>query len=1029
LTLPVTITGISTAVAPVGPFKTSSAASTIYTIATGIATSSVWGTTFSTRYGQTFTTGSSDLTITSVIFALKKNATPTDNLAVDIYLYDTGTSTPTGSSLGTSTVLAGSTLTTSVVRTTFTFTTPVSISPSTRYVAVISRSGAGDATNNYSLGRDAVTGNIDAAQASGVYNSTTSAWSAFGTTDFDLKVNGTTASDAYYFFGRDGTTATTLQAFKSTAPDTSWATIANRTGFTAAILNIAGYQVGNVIHLAVQDGTMASSVATKYLSFDAATDTFLASTETVLAASSIATAGGGNAGQNCSLVVRSNGNVVIFYNGTQAKVSGTFYSNVWYRERTGVNTYGTAVQVSALTANDYTNPIAVLGSSDRTHFLFFSVTTITQRHLTSANTLGTATTTAIASPILDACSYNNAGTTKVVALTSGRAIRFDSADNPSIASSTSVTMGTPVRATDDGTDAYVLYQNSTDSDLYVKKSTDNGATFGSAVSAFVGTVTAADANVSKNQLIYQRGSNVVIPYIVNDNGTLKYNEHTVRSLGPTGYTLTADKGTFTLNGPVNKLAYGRDFNADAGVFALAGADAAMRRGYTLAAAPGAFTLSGKAIACHLKRAAITGNFTLAGQAAILRYSRIFPAAKGTITLAGPVTGTVAARFVRSTVTAYTLSGKDATLNWTSVVLHRTMPAVTGALAVNGQAAALKRTYLVPHTTGAITLNGVAVNLRAIRTMPAVKGTITLGGAATSLRYGHVTATTVGTFTLNGVAAGLRYGHVLTAAPGAVVLAGQPIIFGYGSAKTITASTGTVTLNGPVTKLAYGRAFPTTAGVFTLTGRANTLRYARVMPAVKATLTLNGVVTGLRLNHNMIVTEGTVTLSGKPVTLRYTRLMPAVRGTLLLNGSAANLIWSGAGAKTMPATVGAFVLSGKVVTFKQTAVVKATVTTFTLTGSATTLAAGRRLAAAPGVFTLSGKAAVLTYVRGMSAATGEIRLTGLPVELRRVIRLEYQMPTRSGAFQLSGRYTYLSRSGTEQPGRMSFGHRVTIPNRW
>jgi len=496
----------------------------------------------------------------------------------------------------------------------------------------------------------------------------------------------------------------------------------------------------------------------------------------------------------------------------------------------------------------------------------------------------------------------------------------------------------------------------------------------------------------------------------------------------TNYTMPAATGAVVLNGPVNKLAYGRVVPASAGVFALTGTDAGMRRGYTLAAVPSAFALSGKVAACHLKRAAVTGTFALAGQGAILRYARVFPAAKGTVTLAGPVTGMVAARFVRSTPTAYTLSGKDATLNWTSVVLHRTMPAATGALVVNGQAAALKRTYFVPHTTGAITLNGVAVAMRAIRTMPAVKGTVTLGGVATGLRYGHVTVTTTGVFTLNGVAASLRYSHVLTAAPGAVVLAGQPIIFGYGSAKTMTASTGTVTLNGPVTKLAYGRVFPATAGAFTLAGQANTLRYARVMPAVKATFTLNGVVAGLRLSHNIVVTEATFTLSGKPVTLRYARLMTATSLAVVLNGPAANLIWSGAGARSMPAAPGAFVLSGKVVSFKQTAVVKATVTTFTLTGPATTLATARRLSAATDAVTLSGKTAGLKYVRGMSAETGALVVTGQGANLLRLIVNRYFMQAEPGSIRLSGKEAWLSWSGTAQPGMLEFGQKAYI-RRW
>ena len=644
MTLPVSISGISVAVAPVGPFKTSTLSAGTALITTGTATTSTYafGTSPNGLVGQSITPASA-ISVGGCTFKLAiAVGAPSDGIKLEIYAAD-GSGFPTGASLGTSTTVSASVLTSTMASYYFSFSPLVNLSASTKYVVVVSRTGALSGTAYFAAGGGSATYSGGSTVRT---NSDLTGWFNATSNDLALVVSDQSATtDAYYFIGRDGTTATTLQAFKSTAPDTSWATIANRTGFTTAILNIAGYQVGNVIHLAVQDGTMASSVATKYLSFDAATDTFLASTETVLAASSIATAGGGNAGQNCSLVVRSNGNVVIFYNGTQAKVSGTFYSNVWYRERTGVNTYGTAVQVSALTANDYTNPIAVLGSSDRTHFLFFSVTTITQRHLTSANTLGTATTNAIASPILDACSYNNAGTTKVVALTSGRAIRFDSADNPSIASSTSVTMGTPVRATDDGTDAYVLYQNSTDSDLYTKKSTDNGATFGSAVSAFVGTVTAADANVSKNQLIYQRGSNVVIPYIVNDNGTLKYNEYVIRSVS-TNKTLTADGGSYALTGAATTtVLLKRKIDATTGSsYAITGNDVTIAKGVppkVLTADGGVYLLTGAATTTILRRARIDATaasyaVTGASTTTVLHKSRIDATVGGTYALTGSI---------------------------------------------------------------------------------------------------------------------------------------------------------------------------------------------------------------------------------------------------------------------------------------------------------------------------------------------------------------------------------------------------------
>jgi hypothetical protein len=347
----------------------------------------------------------------------------------------------------------------------------------------------------------------------------------------------------YYFFGRDNTTATTLQAYKSTAPDIVWSSISTKTGFTTAILVLAGYQVADVIHLLVLDGTMSTSVATKYVSFDMATDTFLTTTETVAAASVIT--GLATSGWGCSLVVRSTGEVVAFYNGVNTKVTNT-YSRIYYQRRTGVNTWSAAVQVDTNTAKDSIQPGAVLAASDVVHFLNFTPTAsfvgINQRTLSAANVLQTASTllpftlAAGVSPTTQAVSYNNAGTQKIVgtirigstsATTS--AVRFDSGNTPTLSSSTIATTSVvPVGIFNDGTNVYALYRHNSDNNLYVVASTDNGATWGTATS--IGPIGSTSEALSRCGKIYQRGSNVVFPYMMNNGGILYHNEYIVRSV-------------------------------------------------------------------------------------------------------------------------------------------------------------------------------------------------------------------------------------------------------------------------------------------------------------------------------------------------------------------------------------------------------------------------------------------------------------------------------------------------------------------
>jgi hypothetical protein len=546
MALPVTITGISTAVAPVGPFKATNGnyyffgrdgttattlqaykagSNLVYTITQLTTSASNWGNGVTTaRTFQTFTSRSSDTSITSVAWTIGKVGSPTDNITADIYLVNTGTNLPTGSSLGTSTAIAASSFTTSPVERTFTFGTAVTISPSTRYAVVFSRSGAVDAVNYLRDYTSAAGANADSSQGSGYWNSTTTVWS-YITTDRPLKVFG---------------------SFAAGEPDQAWSSIATKTGFTTAILNIAGYQVGNTIHLVVNDGTVSTSMATKYLSFNAATDTFLTTTETVLAAGVVT--GTATAGWGASLVVRSNGNAVIFYNGAVV----TSRARLYYRERTGVNTYGTAVRVDDNGTTDNTTPVAVLGAANRVHFFWSIGTTSTgYRTLSAANALPTgASSTSMVAPG-DGVSYDRSGTIKVVITSNGNGAqttaRFDSSDAPTVTfanqSIADATIPHRIGTFPDTDDVTIVYRSSADSDLYSIKSTDDGATFGAPVSFFVGTVSNTDLTVSRSSSgsVYVRGSDNVVGYIVNDNGTLKYNEQALLA-GVTGNLVATEAG-------------------------------------------------------------------------------------------------------------------------------------------------------------------------------------------------------------------------------------------------------------------------------------------------------------------------------------------------------------------------------------------------------------------------------------------------------------------------------------------------------
>ena len=544
MALPTTITGISTAIACVGPYKASKGLyfTTAYGIPTAANIKGAGGT--EEAQGQSWSP-TTDISLTGFsLRGLLKNGSPTDNIAIEVH-----SSSMSGSLLGTSDFIAGSSLTGSPTDTIFTFSTPVSLINGTTYYFAIVRSGTRDTTNFYTTGLSSTDG--IASQSS--YQLDNSSW-VVNASSFDIGIK-IYSSDVYYFFGRDSTNANTLQAYKATDPTSSFSSVASiSTGILNTIQQIAGPDPASLANMAtdripliVCSETVITAVEYTFLHFDMSTDSFPIN-ETII--SGLNTENSSSAPQyGCAIVARSSSNMVAFFNGAQVANMGNSYAQTYYSRRTGVNTWSAAVQVSAGGQLDFTQPEAILGASDSIHFTYMtgSLATFNQRTLNSSNVLQTNGTVALAggfgtTPYLwDGISYNNAGTQKVVVATNAitvagqgsRDFYFDSGNTPTLNSvqfSTNSDGTATGRCFVDGTDVWILFQSNVDSDLHVKKSTDNGATWGTDTTAFVATVSQTTTNLSIDGLIFTRSSSVVIPYVVNDNGTLKYNEYVVRSI-------------------------------------------------------------------------------------------------------------------------------------------------------------------------------------------------------------------------------------------------------------------------------------------------------------------------------------------------------------------------------------------------------------------------------------------------------------------------------------------------------------------
>lgn len=527
MALPVTITGISVDVACVGPFKGYSSS-----IGSGSSHNSNSFGSSSTFFqvAQSFTTVGA-ITVNDVGLWLGKIGTPTDNAFIEIH-----SGSETGTLLGTSDDVAASTITAAGAHTNFHFSSGVSLSATTQYWIVVNRDGSADASNYYTI-----FGNAAGIYTGGNYSNLNGAsWTQQTGTDAYFIIN---PSDAYYFFGRDGTTATTYQAYKATDPSSSWSSVATKTGIGDVSIGgttggPAGFKLADIIHLAT--GTANSGgQKVNYNTFDMSTDSFVVS-EAIIGTLFTGNGQTGSPQYGCSVVVRSNGNVVAFFNGVQTKKSGTNYARVYWSERTGVNTWSAAVEVDDAGAADHVLPEAALGDADRVHFIWKGGTSnLNERSLSSGNSLDTQQQGSFSTTEFSTAVINTGSAIRInvmVSVTGYSVLYFDSGANPTLHSANPASLGAgntgslPNLIMNDGTDLYAMQRVGADSDLYLIKSTDNGLNYSLVGNVFTGTVSAALSNLSIDGNIYQRGSNYVIPYVVNDNGTLKYNEYVVRSL-------------------------------------------------------------------------------------------------------------------------------------------------------------------------------------------------------------------------------------------------------------------------------------------------------------------------------------------------------------------------------------------------------------------------------------------------------------------------------------------------------------------
>jgi hypothetical protein len=124
-------------------------------------------------------------------------------------------------------------------------------------------------------------------------------------------------------------------------------------------------------------------------------------------------------------------------------------------------------------------------------------------------------------------------------------------------------------------------------------------------------------------------------------------------------------------------------------------------------------------------------------------------------------------------------------------------------------------------------------------------------------------------------------------------------------------------------------------------------------------------------YTMPAVNGTLTAAGQANRLARSRDMDAVNGTLTLAGPTVNLIYSGAGSKSMPGGIGFLAVSGQTAILRRIRIMPAVQGTLTAAGQVAALRYAHKVPAGQAALTPSGQNVTLRYTRKMPAGLGTI----------------------------------------------------------
>ncbi|KKL97008.1 hypothetical protein LCGC14_1838770, partial [marine sediment metagenome] len=378
----------------------------------------------------------------------------------------------------------------------------------------------------------------------------------------------------FYTILPGGAANSSARCYKATDPTSSFTEqditnrpiLANISSFNA--LSWWVFQDGDSLHLVGQ----SASNDVYYARFDMSSDTWV---EVDIGDRDILvdTTGGTQTARAVTIGVRSTaGDIITTYQGDSDMVAGTEYERIdWNKSTAASNGAAWAGPVSIDNGGeiDWTGCVIVPGSSDRMHVFFKDLTNSDgyQRTIRADDSLETFPSsfdaviggTGFQYAFGAGASYDDAGTQRVRCpyrdITLGSVAKLDSSDTPTLSVDAGITanaidginLGTVIALAVDIKNLQLLYGDQVSDDLF-RDTNDDDAGWGVDTLEWVGTFN----HISPNR--YDR-SGIKIGLIVDDGGTVKYNEI---SLGGAGVTIAVPLATLSVANQVPVVASGKN---------------------------------------------------------------------------------------------------------------------------------------------------------------------------------------------------------------------------------------------------------------------------------------------------------------------------------------------------------------------------------------------------------------------------------------------------------------------------------------